>query len=367
MSLTPLVADGFEQWCAATTTNAFAPSVSSTMWSPSLGPVGINYGRFGGIGTAGGNNSIGTLQSSIAIPTTISIAGMCFGYRHSVSTLYGTVSFLDAAGNIQVSLSARDNGAIIVNRGAFNGGTTLVVSAPGTISSGAFHHIEFQAKVDPTAGTIDVWVDGVCVVSLNGLNTRGSSVVGSTISSGAIGYYGGQANSIDDFHIYDATSRTGSSGAGTPASCTFEHYGDKRIQTLFPNGAGTGDVGSFTQVGGTGGSPYTAVNDRPENGDTSYVADATAGDIKSFALDDLVAGTTGVVAVFPTACFEKDDATSRSCAVGLRTSSTNAFGPTIGSPSSYAYIQTPMTLDGSGAALSVAGVNGSEILFKVVS
>jgi hypothetical protein len=368
MSLAIEFMDGFEQWCNPSTALITSPSEINTLWNGGGGPaqVGSSFGRFGGIGASGGGAGGGTLLSGFAIPATF-IAGIGLAYKHITAFPYGTIAFADIAGTIQVSLGVLDTGSIVVKRGSFQTGTVLGSTAAGVYGISAFHHIEFQSKVDPTTGTVDVWVDGVCVLSLNNVNTRGSSVVGSGVSACGLQYYGGSQNCHDDFIGYDATSRTGVSGAGTPASCTFEHIGDKRVQTLMPSGAGTGDVGTFTQVGGTGGQPYTAVNERPQNGDTSYVADNVAGDIKSFALDDLAAGTTGIIAVAAVACYEKDDAASRTCAVGIRTSSTNAFGTTRNAPSSYGHTQDIFTLDGAGAALTTSGVNGTEILFKVVS
>jgi hypothetical protein len=352
MSLIPLFMDGFEQYTSASLANYNANSP----WNAVL-TVGSSSGRFGSIGCS----SVNTF-GPVVLPSTTIVGGVGFAVNPQGSTATNLLILYDAAGTVQGGIVRNADYSLSVTRG----GTVLGTSAAGILPLGVYNHVEAQCKVDPTTGTWDIWVNGVCVLSLNSLNTRGSSVVGSGVSRFSF-MQTGQSALFDDIHVYDATSRTGASGAGTPASCTFEHYGDKRIQTLFPSAAGTGDVGTFTQVGGTGGSPFTAVNERPQNGDTSYVADSVAGDIKSFALDDLAAGTTGVVAVAAVACFEKDDAAARTVAVGIRTSSTNAFGTTRGSPSSYVYTEDIFTLDGAGAALTPTGVNGTEILFKVVS
>jgi hypothetical protein len=54
-------------------------------------------------------------------------------------------------------------------------------------------------------------------------------------------------------------------------------------------------------------------------------------------------------------------------AVGLRTSGSNTFAAAQGTPSTYAYQQSVMTTDGAGAALTPAGVNGSEIAIKIAA
>lgn len=364
MSLTPVFADGGEQY----TTAADAALPAMHLWdsSGSATRVGTNYGRFGSIGFTTGT-TFGTSPQKTLPSGSLITFGLGVALYPLTSSIIIIATLYDAAGTAQGLLQRNADGSVSVYRGA---GTTLLgTSAAAVLPTAAYHHLEAQCKIDPSAGTWDVWIDRTCVLSLNALNTRGSSVVGSGVAKFSAPGSSGTAFWFDDIHAYDAGSRTGSSGAGTPASSTFEQFGDKRIQTLFPSGAGTGDVNpsNWAQTGGTGGSPYTAVNERPQDGNTSYLADANAGDIKSFALDDLAPGTTGVVAIFPTACFEKDDATARSCAIGIRTSSTNAFGSTITSPSAYAYSQVVRTTDGAGAALTAAGINGSEILFKVVS
>jgi len=360
MSLAPIFLDGFEQYCSAASTSVAFPA--TTLWDSTSGTVGTNFGRFGGIG--GSPNATGLIKTVSASTVTFGIA---FGVALTTTARLTMIVFSDSAGTAQAAITANVDGSISLYRG--NVSTLLATSAAGVLlATGTNHHFEAQLNVDPSAGTIDVWVDGVCVLSSNALNTRGSSVVGSGVAKVQLTANNASgASNYDDVVMYDAGSRTGSSGAGTPASSTFEHYGDKRVQTLFPSGAGTGNVGTFTQTGGTGGSPYTAVNDRPADGNTSYVADATPGDIISFALDDLASGTTGVTAVAMVAQYEKDDATARTCAAGIRDSSTNAFGTTRGAPGAYAYTQDIRTLDATGSALTPTNVNAMELLFKVVS
>lgn len=354
MSLTPLFADGFAQYTTAA--SVVGPVVNA--WDTTMAPwtVGTNYGRFGGVGItvySSGGSLIKTLPTATAV----------VGFAAAVSAANATAVLFyiyDAAGTIQGTIAHNADGSVSAYRGSSS--ALLGTSAPGVLPTGVLHHVEVQYKVDPTTGTVDVWVDGVSVLSLSAVNTRGSTVVGSNVARFALySFTVTNPNGFCDVHAYDAAARTGATGG------TFEKYGDKRIQTLFASGAGTGNVGAFTQVGGTGGSPYTAVNERPQNGDTSYVADSVAGDIISFALDDLAAGTTGITAIFPTYMAEKDDATARSIAAGVRTAGTNALGTTRTSPSSYAYLQDVLTTDGAGAALTVAGINASELLFKVVS
>lgn len=356
MSLTPLFLEGFEQYTTAS--NVTIPSPSQ--WDTANASVGTASGRFGGIGA-----TVSFAGFTKTLPTATSVAGVGLAATINATTQLQLLVFYDSAGTGQATVTRNVDGSVSVYRGVLS--SLLVTSAAAVLPTGTFHHLECQIKIDPTSGTADVWVDGICVISSSGLNTRGSAVVGSNCAKIAIHTNNATGSSAyDDIVFYDAASRTGASGAGTPSASTFEHYGDKRVQTLLPNGAGTGNVGTFTQTGGTGGSPYTAVSDRPADS-TSYVADATAGDIISFTLDDLASGTTGVAAIAAVASWEKDDATSRSCAVGVRNSSTNAFGATRGAPSSYAYSQDIRTTDATGAALSPTIVNGMELLFKVVS
>jgi len=358
MSLTYSFADSFGLYTTASTVSTPTPN----QWDAIAQSIGTTYGRFGGVGwrQAAGSIAIKTL------PATLTVGGMLFAFNPQANATGVIAQWTDSAGTVQGSLARNLDGSMSVYRGSSSANTIAGPTAAGVLPINSYLDVEWQYYPHPTAGTVDVWVAGVCVISASGLNTRGSAVVGSACSRFQLGDSTGATQSyFSDPYVYEAASRTGASGAGTPASCTFEHYGPKRFQIRTGNADGTGNVGTPTLVGGA--SLAAVTSDIPENGDTSYAADGTVNDVISLAHAALDAGTTGVSAIAVVACMRKDDTAARQVALGIRTSSTNAFASAVPTSATYAYTQAGFQVDGSGAALTPTGVNSTEILAKIAA
>lgn len=109
--------------------------------------------------------------------------------------------------------------------------TTLLGTAIGAMSFNAKHYVEFRVVIDPTAGQIEVRVDGVSVLTLAGINTRSSAnsyfntvIFGTIYKSG----YGSAANYWSDIVALDNT--------GSGPDNTF--LGDVQVKYNQPNGDG---------------------------------------------------------------------------------------------------------------------------------
>jgi hypothetical protein len=135
-------------------------------------------------------------------------------------------------------------------------------TASATFTTGQWYHIGIDLKVDSSTGWCSVYQDGVALITFTG-NT-GNANIGRVIlhycGAGAGQYW---ANGwVDDYVIEDTT------GQGGPDSVP-----DRRIYTLYPNGAGTYAEG---KAKGGGASSYTNVDDgyRSDVDSTYNYADA---------------------------------------------------------------------------------------------
>src|SRR5262249_22519182 len=134
-------------------------------------------------------------------------------------------------------------------------GTTLATGA--AISASQFAFVEFKVTIHPTAGSYTVLVNGATYLSATGVNTSGTG--GTTADTFETGWGGltpfGTVFEVyfDDWYVADGTG----SGVGN----INDFVGDCRPTEMLPTGNGT--FSDWTQTGGTGGSPYTAVNDSP--------------------------------------------------------------------------------------------------------
>lgn len=177
----------------------------------------------------------------------------------SLGTITSLYSVDDSNGVTQAAIWVLTTGAIR----AYRGTTTAVLgdSAAGLITVGTYYHIAAKILIHASAGTVDVWVDGVNVLSLTGQNTA-------VTYSGTIGAYtlapASFAGTCDDFVVCDSSGSAPDNG----------YLGDVRVEVLMPqtgNGSNTGLTPS------TGSDHGALVDETTPNGDTDYNGSATVG------------------------------------------------------------------------------------------
>jgi len=239
-------------------------------------------------------------------------------------------------------------------------GTTLATG--GAISASAFAFVEFKVVIHPTAGSYTVRLNGSTYLTASGTNTSGTG--GTTADSieslwGAGNSSGGYSGEcwFDDMYIADGNS------VGTAPVNDF--VGDCHPQHLLPNANGT--FSDWAQTGGTGGSPYTAVNDTPNNGDTSYLSSGAINQRTTLRYPALTSGTVRAVIVAP--WIRKDDANVHVVSPRTYEGGTEQTGSATTQPSTtYTSRQLVMETDPKdGAAWDLTRVNNSEIGLVLVS
>lgn len=158
---------------------------------------------------------------------------------------------------------------------------------------------------------------------------------------------------IDDLWICD----------GQPGLTGYQ--GDCSVKALLPTGAG-----ATTQLAATGAaSNYAAVNEATQNGDTSYVASATAGQEDTYAMADLSATVAAVKGLQTVLVARKDDAGPRTVAPVLRpggAGGSDQVGASVPLVASYAMqLQVWETNPATSAPWTPADVTAAEVGMKV--
>lgn len=208
-----------------------------------------------------------------------------FGYRAAMTDTGANtfLTFLDTAATVQVGLRINNDGSIAVYRGGSTAATQLgSTSAAGVIPANSYVYIEIKVVFHGSAGSFQVWVDGVSIISASGLDTT------NTANDSADRVRFGNTNTsakVDDVYIDDATEH---------GICKVEHQK--------PNA-----VGTFAEFTPSTGSNWQTVDEQPHNSDTDYNSSATAGQRDSFNHTDLVTATGDVLAIQHIYVARKDD------------------------------------------------------------
>ena len=235
-----------------------------------------------------------------------------------------------------------------------SGNNNIVGTVSGVYLLSAYHWIEVHFKMHASAGVMELWVDGVQLLNLTGLNT--TSRGGSTLSSV---YFAndqsgdGLACYIDDIYILDPT--TGSFNTG--------RLGDSRIETLKP----TSDASPNNGTPSTAGAHYAMVSENQNDGTTSYVTiTGTSGQEELYGTGSLSGTPATVRAVKVTNWVEKSDAgalAGNAMAVSSATVGTGASIPFITTFNTVANIfeSDPHT----SAAWTYSAVNSANVGLKI--
>lgn len=294
--------DGFDRPNTPTTLTTRYSSVAS-----GTGDLSVNSGRTGSCLTFSNADVLAThvgMTSLFANTATVVI-----GCAVKPATLaVGQFLQLTDAGSEQVSLWLDGAGHVVVK----NNGTTLYTSTVG-LEAGFWNYVELKATIHPSAGSVTLHIGGSVDGSVSSVNTRGTA--NSYMNGFLVGNFSAAYTiSVDDLYLLDTTGAVNN-----------DFLGCVRVETLNPTGAGT--TTQFTPNGA--GTNYGCVNEGAWDDDTTYVSDATPGDIDTYATSDLSSAGLTIYGVQIAHRSRKDDVTTRSIAACIRSGGTNYFGTTI--------------------------------------
>lgn len=260
----------------------------------------------------------------------------------------GTVlmSFRNAGNAANITIGMTTTGQITVRQGSA-AGTLIHTTATPVIVAGAYQHIEMKLYSHVSAGTLEIRVNGVTVVSLTGINSNSATgeVAQLAFTGGVSGHAAGVL--IDDWFAWD--------DAGTENN---DFLGDRRVRTLFPNG-NTASAG-WTAVGAASG--YLCIDEAAPNDETDYL-EAAGGTTPTseFDFEDLPA-VGAVSAVQTYVRMRKTNAGTANAQVSLVSGASVDAGTDRPITEAYTYYMDVSELDpATGVPWTQSAVNSAKL------
>ena len=345
-----LFMDSFNHYATADMTEKWTSTSSTGGGTLS---IGATNGRRGGpglrvSGSVSGASCLASKTLAPADPTTI-IVGFSLTVSAAPTTTAGAAQFrvLDG-GTTQWSLVLLNDLRLRITLGGVTG-TTIATSGVTGISLGVTAYVEAKVVIHPSAGTVDVRVNGVSVLSATGLNTRSSANNAWTsallgITTGPSDTHSGNTD-YDDLYILD--------GSGDAPWNTF--LGDCRVDACYPTAAG-----ATTGWTPSAGANWQCVDEPAPNDDTDYTSAAAAGPVDTFTVQDAPAGMA-ILGVQHNLSMKKTDAGTCTVAAVVRHGGTDYVSADLAPSTAYAYGLVVQQLNpGTGAAWTEAQFNAAE-------
>lgn len=320
---------GFDHFATADLTTGVAArftTISGATVSSSAAANGANGLRITGSGnyaqkSALSNAATRILGARVRFANVTASPGACFmGVGDGDPT---------SSANAQICLALSNSGKIQVIRGrdvdSSVGGTQLGSDSTNALNSDTWYYIELVVTVHPSAGVVEVWVNGTKTgwIDLTGQNTRNTANSYSN-SFGLAGRNGGTGNTdFDDVYTVSGTGGTSTARLGDV----------KAVAKVASSGNGTNT--GFTPSSGT--DRGAMVDDTTPNGDTDYNAAASSPltDTYNFA----AIGTSGqIFGLNIHNQVKKTDAGTCDAVPVARISGTDYAGTQVGVSQTYGYL-----------------------------
>jgi hypothetical protein len=283
--------------------------------------------------------------------------GIAFAIKLNTAQGVSEVFALYDGVTIQIDLRVNSDGTLAVTRNGALLGTTS-----GAVPFNAWTHVEWLSTIHNTAGTTQIWINGISALNLSAQNTRNT-----TNNSASVGYLGCPSvpNSnficdLDDIIVYDSQANDPQGNADITGP-----IGDCSLTWLLPTGAGT-----TTQFTPDSGSNYARVNEATPDLDTSYVGSSTIGQIDTYQMADLPVSAASVKSIAAVIMARKDDAGTRGVACEIRTGGANFQGAnqfSLGMNYLYYFNNWGRKPGGTPSPWSVADINAIEVGQNMVS
>jgi hypothetical protein len=160
--------DGFDLYPAIA-----ADAGMNVVWTfNSTSSMGLDPGRFSG-------QAIRSSQDRFITSPTFSLtasASVGFAFKASgFPSAAAEICRLRSASGDQVIVGINGSRQLIACRGSIS---TVLGTSTQTLSIGAWHYIEIEAAIHDASGTVAVWLDGVKVIDLGGVDTKQQTEAG---------------------------------------------------------------------------------------------------------------------------------------------------------------------------------------------
>jgi hypothetical protein len=207
------------------------------------------------------------------------------------------MSYVDTAGTLQIFVWVNASGFIEVRRTSSTGTLLATSSGHAPITINNWYHILTRVVLSSTAGSVDIRLNDVPVLSFSGVTSSLTSNVAKVTISGKGGFNNGW---YDDFYVNDGVDATATQGAANNT-----YLGDLKVQSLYPTGVG--DTTGWTP--NTAVANWTTVDETPPNTtDFNFAVATSTGTRDLYNLTDLVGTIAAVLAIRVGLYAQKSDA-----------------------------------------------------------
>lgn len=332
--LIPGAVDGFDYITVAN---------GARKWDNATGT--IIAGLFFGSALQGAVNKVRTLPASY---------GTGFpAFWFFTGTIQAAVFFaVQDAGNAQCELRMDIGGHVLITRN----GTTLATST-GTLTPNTWYHVNPKFVIDNSVGAVDVHINLASFVSVSGADTQNTA--NATFNQVLINSTSARDQAHDHFIFYDTTS-----GAGNNPTTflTGYHVVDPGTSPFVTGAGANADWAPST------GSNYQNIDEANANDDTDYNASSTPGQIDTFAIAPLHAGSGTILGIAVNTIDRIDDATARTVSHRLKSGSSTVDGTAYSVAATNKNQQTIFDVDpATSAAPTVSARNAMNAGYKLVS
>jgi len=224
----------------------------------------------------------------------------------------------------------------------YRGDTMVASTSPNLIKTNAWHFMELEYVGHASTGRTTLYVDGAKVVQFTG-NTQNLA----PYAFNGLQFRGGTSSGylIDDLYVTDTAAR----------------FGERRIETLLPNGDVSG--GQFTPSSGS--TAFSMIDDNLVSA-SDYVSATALGSKSLFNLSNLSTNPDKIDAVQLNVWATKTDAATRQLQTIVKSGSVETNSPDYNLPTNHICLNRIENADPStGLAWTATGVNALQAGFKI--
>ena len=248
------------------------------------------------------------------------------------------------------SIKLETDGRISAYRGnpITGSGTLLGTSTSPAIVANAWQHIELKVFLDDAAGTIEVRVEGVTVLSLTSQDTLNAAGPCTQIAQGRASFSSGSHSYYTkDWVLWD-----------TAGTLNNDFMSSVAVYELIPDG----DI-SFNWAASSGTTGWNLIDEAPPNDDTDYIyAVDPAPAASKFSLTNLPVDVTTVKGLIAIARSKKTDGGDGNLQVGMVSGASTGLGSDRPITTAYTYWQDVFEVDpATGLAWAPSAVDAAQI------
>jgi hypothetical protein len=244
------------------------------------------------------------------------------------ATFWPLFRFENGGGNHCASVSTTDTGFYLRDAAG-----NFVSATRVNLEESKYNYVELKIYSHPTAGTMELRVNGCPVASISSVNTQAAS--GGAVTSVQIGYatdiFHKRGSRLDDFYVCDDSG-----------SVNNDFLGDITVRTLFPNGD---DTTQFATTGnGSYATHYEQVNFPDALPASDWIQDGSTGNRDIFTLDDSTDDFATVYGVMGFA-YTRYDSSANNYRIVFDSNGTESESANIAASSAYRYDSYLLELD----------------------